>query len=160
RTRLGASGGAGASPIELAYAPERPLVSVYTSGSTGAHLRCPKTATQLLGEAALLVRLWDLGPNTRVLATVPPHHLYGLLFGVLVPFMGGGALVRATPLHATTIAAQATEHRVNVLVSVPAHLHALATLAAGARPPLARIFSSGAPLDSATAAGVAVAAGI
>src|SRR5262249_32838806 len=103
--------------------------------------------------------LWELGPGTRVLATVPPHHLYGLLFGVMVPFMDGGALVRTTPLHATTIAAQASNHRVNVLVSVPAHLHAIAALAGGAGPPLARIFSSGAPLDGATAAGVAAAAG-
>lgn len=161
RTRLGDASGAGDGPEPPpAFAPDRLLASVYTSGSTGAPLRCPKTAAQLCGEAALLVRLWELGPGTRVLATVPPHHLYGLLFGVMVPFMGGGAVVRTTPLHATTIAAQATDHRVNVVVSVPAHLHAVATLAAGALPPLARIFSSGAPLDAATAAGIAAAAGI
>ncbi|HEY7372185.1 MAG TPA: AMP-binding protein [Polyangia bacterium] len=150
-------GGAAPEP-PLTFAPERALVSVYTSGSTGAHVRCPKTAAQLLGEAEVLARLWNLGPETRVLATVPPHHLYGLLFGVLVPFMGGGSLVRTTPLHAETIAAQARAHRASVLVSVPAHLRAVAALAAGALPPLARIFSSGAPLDAATATAVAAAA--
>jgi acyl-CoA synthetase (AMP-forming)/AMP-acid ligase II len=161
RGRLGGARGVGA-PAEPppAFAPERPLVSVYTSGSTGAHLCCPKTAGQLLGEAALLVRLWELGPGTRVLATVPAHHLYGLLFGVLVPFMGGGCLVRTTPLHAETIAAQARAHGATVLVSVPAHLRAVATLAPGALPPLARIYSSGAPLDGATAAAVARVAGV
>jgi acyl-coenzyme A synthetase/AMP-(fatty) acid ligase len=143
-----------APPVTLEFEPERPLVCVYTSGSTGAHVACPKTAAQLLGEAALLVRLWDLGPGTRVLATVPPHHLYGLLFGVLVPLMGGGGFVRTTPLHAETIAAQARDHQANVLISVPAHLHAVATLAAGALSTVARIFSSGAPLDPATAAAV------
>jgi acyl-coenzyme A synthetase/AMP-(fatty) acid ligase len=141
------------------FAPDRPLVCVYTSGSTGVHVRCPKTAAQLLGEAELLVRLWALGPETRVLATVPPHHLYGLLFGVMVPFMGGGCLVRTTPLHAETIAAQARAHRASVLVSVPAHLHAVATLTAGALPALVRVFSSGAPLDGSTAAAVATVAG-
>jgi acyl-coenzyme A synthetase/AMP-(fatty) acid ligase len=120
---------AGDTGIAPAFAPERRLVCVYTSGSTGAHVACPKTAAQLLGEAALLVELCHLGPETRVLATVPAHHLYGLLFGVLVPFMGGGSFVRTTPLHAETIAAQARAHQASVLVSVPAHLHAVAALA-------------------------------
>jgi len=159
RGRLGATVAGDAPPVDLAYAPDRPLVCVYTSGSTGAHQRCPKTAAQLLGEAALLVHLWDLG-GARVLATVPPHHLYGLLFGVLVPFMGGGSFVRTTPLHAETIAAQARAWRVDVLCSVPAHLRAVGTLAPGAMPRLRRIFSSGAPLDAATAAAVTAAAGL
>jgi acyl-CoA synthetase (AMP-forming)/AMP-acid ligase II len=150
--------GQSAEPIPP-FAPDRTLACVYTSGSTGAPVRCPKTAAQLLGEAELLVRLWALGPAARVLATVPPHHLYGLLFGVMVPFMGGGCLVRTTPLHAETIAAQARAHGASVLVSVPAHLRAVATLAAGALPPPARVFSSGAPLDGATAAAVAAVAG-
>jgi acyl-coenzyme A synthetase/AMP-(fatty) acid ligase len=163
RTRLGGARQAAAgraAEITLALPPDRPLVCVYTSGSTGAHVACPKTAAQVLGEAALLVRLWNLGPETRLLASVPPHHLYGLLFGVLVPFMGGGSFVRATPLHAETIAAQAKTWRVDTLVSVPAHLHALATLPAGALPPLARIFSSGAPLDPRTASAVTALAGL
>jgi acyl-coenzyme A synthetase/AMP-(fatty) acid ligase len=149
-----------APDIALEFPPERRLVTVYTSGSTGAHVACPKTAAQLLGEAALLVRLWELGPGTRVLATVPPHHLYGLLFGVLVPFMGGGSFVRTTPLHAETIAEQARARQATVLVSVPAHLHAVAALAPGGLPALERIFSSGAPLDPATGAAVSRLAGI
>jgi len=159
RRRLGGTGPSGPAPT-LAFPADRRLVCVYTSGSTGAHVACPKSAAQLLGEAALLVRLWNLGPDMRVLATVPPHHLYGLLFGVLVPFMGGGSFVRTTPLHAETIAAQARTDRANVLVSVPAHLHAVATLPPGGLPALARIFSSGAPLDPSTAAAVAARAGI
>ena len=161
RTRLaGTRGGGAPADITLSFPPERQLVCVYTSGSTGAHVACPKTAAQILGEAALLVRLWNLGPEARVLASVPPHHLYGLLFGVLVPFMGGGSFVRTTPLHAETIAAQARAWGVDTLVSVPAHLHALATLPPGALPPLARIFSSGAPLDPRTAAAVTALAGL
>jgi acyl-coenzyme A synthetase/AMP-(fatty) acid ligase len=161
RTRLNAAVAPGAAPaLTLDFAPERRLVCVYTSGSTGAHVACPKTAAQLLGEAELLVRLWDLGPKTRVLATVPPHHLYGLLFGVLVPFMGGGSFVRTTPLHAETIAAQARERQANVLVSVPAHLHAVGALPPGELRPLGRIFSSGAPLDAATGAAVTALAGL
>ncbi len=164
RGRLDAAGssraGAAGPDLAPAFSPDRALVCVYTSGSTGAHVACLKTAGQILGEAALLVRLWDLGPGTRVLASVPPHHLYGLLFGVLVPFMGGGSFVRTTPLHAETIAAQARAWKVDVLCSVPAHLHAVATLPAGALPALGRMFSSGAPLDAGTASAVTALAGI
>jgi acyl-coenzyme A synthetase/AMP-(fatty) acid ligase len=160
RTRLTVAGGAGAGSLPaLEFAPDRRLVCVYTSGSTGTHVACPKTAAQVLGEAALLVRLWDLGPDTRVLATVPPHHLYGLLFGVLVPFMGGGSFVRTTPLHAETIAAQVRAWNANALVSVPAHLHAVGALPPDGLPALGHIFSSGAPLDAKTAAAMTALAG-
>jgi acyl-coenzyme A synthetase/AMP-(fatty) acid ligase len=148
-----------APPAPLRFAVMRTIVSVYTSGSTGEHLACRKTAGQILGEARLLVRLFNLGPKTRLLATVPPHHIYGLLFGLLVPFMGGGAFVRGAAHHAETIADLARRERANVLCSVPAHLHGLAALAAGQLPGLARIFSSGAPLDQRTAADVAALTG-
>ncbi len=140
-------------------AGDRVLVRVHTSGSTGAQVACPKTAEQLLGEARMLVAHLALGPEARVLATVPPHHIYGLLFGVLAPLMGGGTFVRTTPHHAETIAAQARAFGANVLVSVPAHLHGLDVLAAGALPRFQRIVSSGAPLPAATAAAVAVLTG-
>jgi acyl-coenzyme A synthetase/AMP-(fatty) acid ligase len=152
--------GSGAPPLASPwFAAHRPIVCLYTSGSTGRHAACPKTAGQLLGEARLLVDLFDLGPGTRLLATVPPHHIYGLLFGVLVPFMGGAALVRSTPHHAETIAGEARRWQANTLVSVPAHLHGITALAAGALPPLRRIFSSGAPLPVETAVEVAALAG-
>jgi acyl-coenzyme A synthetase/AMP-(fatty) acid ligase len=142
-----------------AFEPARRLVTVYTSGSTGAHVACPKTAGQLLGEAALLARLFEVGPGARVLATVPSHHLYGLLFGILMPLFGGGAFVRATPLHAETIAAAARDFGATMLASVPAHLGGVARLSADALPPFARIFSSGAPLDPETARDVAALTG-
>ena len=56
--------------------------------------------------------------------------------------------------------AQAGAWQANVLVSVPAHLHALATLRPAPCPPLRRIFSSGAALDAATGSAVAKLAGI
>ncbi|MES1172288.1 MAG: AMP-binding protein [Bacteroidota bacterium] len=143
----------------MVFAPERLLICVYTSGSTGDNLACPKTAGQILGEARLLSRLFSMGPEARILATVPPHHIYGLLFGLLVPLMGGGAIVRGTPHHAEAIAEQVRIWRANVLVSVPAHLHGLAMLSEGTMPPTARVFSSGAPLPPRTAAAVAARVG-
>jgi acyl-coenzyme A synthetase/AMP-(fatty) acid ligase/3-hydroxymyristoyl/3-hydroxydecanoyl-(acyl carrier protein) dehydratase len=133
------------------FPPARVLVCVFTSGSTGQHVAYDKTAQQILGEARLLSDLFALGPGTRLLATVPPHHIYGLLFGVLVPLMGGGAVLRLTPHHAETIADHAKRWGANVLVSVPAHLHGLAVLPPDSLPRFTRVFSSGGPLSEATA---------
>ena len=126
-----------------ALAPETKVATIYTSGSTGSHTACPKTAAQLIGEACVLADAFELPVGSRVLAMVPPHHIYGLLFGVLVPLASGGALYRHTPLMAPEVAAVAAG--ADVLVTVPAHLRALC-LAGEEQPRVARVFSSGAPL--------------
>lgn len=131
----------------------RASVVVYTSGTTGAPLACPKTAGQLVGEAAVLARTFAIAgvDPPHLLATVPPHHIYGLLFGVLVPLLSGASFCRETVLHAEPLAELALRDRVRVLVSVPAHLRALRMLEPGRLPAMARVFSSGAPLPADTA---------
>jgi acyl-coenzyme A synthetase/AMP-(fatty) acid ligase len=135
-----------------------PLLTLYSSGSTGDAVASHKCAAQLFGEAEALVRAFGLGGAARVLASVPAHHIYGLLFSVLAPLIGGGAFVRQTPLHAETIAALARDCGANVLCSVPPHLHGLQALdgqagagngdgnGAGALAGVARLFCSGARL--------------
>jgi 4-coumarate--CoA ligase (photoactive yellow protein activation family) len=140
--------------LELAPLPAaRRLVTVWTSGSTGEHQRHPKTAGQLFAEALVLAERFGLaaGAGVRVVATVPSHHIYGLLFSVLVPLVSGGSFLRETPLHAGVVRAAIEETRADVLVSVPAHLRALRILDPGQLPPLSRVFSSGAPLPPDTA---------
>lgn len=148
---------AAAREPELPYTPPAPLamdrriVVVYTSGTTGTPMACPKTAGQLVGEARLLARTFGVGHGERVLATVPPHHIYGLLFGVLVPLVSGASFARETVLHAEPLAELIARDAVRVLVSVPAHLRALRVLDAGRIGVLPRVFSSGAPLPEETA---------
>jgi acyl-coenzyme A synthetase/AMP-(fatty) acid ligase len=124
----------------------RHVVTLWTSGSTGAPQRYPKTAGQILGEALLLPRLFGIGPGARIVATVPAHHIYGLLFGVLAPLAAGGALGRTSPLHAEAVAAALRGAGATHLVSSPAHLHGLLVL--DALPRLDRAFSSGGALAS------------
>jgi 4-coumarate--CoA ligase (photoactive yellow protein activation family) len=143
----------GAGPEVLAAIDgARVIATVYTSGSTGAHQACPKTAAQLLGEAATLARCFAVTRERRVVATVPPHHLYGLLFSVLMPLAAGASFVRETPLHAETVAATARRHAADLLVSVPIHLRSLTVLDAGELPAFVGVFSSGAALPTETAA--------
>jgi hypothetical protein len=80
-----------AEPIELPSMPaSRHLVSVWTSGSSGEHQRHPKTAGQLFDEALTLAEHFELGPGTRVAATVPSHHIYGLLLRSWSPCSAAG----------------------------------------------------------------------
>ncbi|HET6438009.1 MAG TPA: AMP-binding protein [Anaeromyxobacter sp.] len=125
------------------------LVVMTTSGSTGQHQSHFKTGTQLVSEGELIGKMFAIGPGARVLATVPPHHIYGLLWGVLMPLRSGAAMVREGPLHAEAIAAELERWEVTHLVSVPAHLAPLA-LVDRARP-LAAVFSAGAPLPFSAA---------
>ncbi len=134
------------SPI----AAERHLATVFTSGSTGEHRACPKTGAQLLGEVKTLLAAFPEAAGARVLSVVPAHHIYGLLFGVLVPTCGGGAFHRDGPRDVEGLA-KALSENVHVLVSVPAHLRSLRFAEEGLLPKVQRVFSSGAPLPADTA---------
>ena len=92
------------------------------------------------------------------MATVTPRHIYGLLFSVVVPLVSGAAVARATPFFPAAIGAALARHRATVLVTVPAHVRALARTSWTGRLRLA--LSSTAPLDAADALGFAERAGI
>lgn len=127
----------------------RPLVVLHTSGTTGDAVTVPKTATQLLGEVAVLCDSELTHGLGAVLSTVPARHIYGLLFGVLWPLRRGIAFVRETPLLAEAVAHTLQQTGADTLVAVPAHLGSLAALPGGALSGLARVLSSGAPLPRA-----------
>jgi acyl-CoA synthetase (AMP-forming)/AMP-acid ligase II len=80
---------------------------------------------------------------------VPPHHIYGLQFGVLVPLRAGAVMVRSGALLAEEVMAALARHGVSVLATVPAHLASLG--AADRAPPLSVAYSAGAPLPETTA---------
>ncbi len=131
-----------------------PAITAFTSGSSGDFQACAKTAAQLMGEVTCLAQTFGVSPSDRLLATVPPHHLYGLLFTVLLPLASGAAFSRDTPLHAETIAARVAAMGASLLVSVPAHVRALTLLEAGQLHGIRRLFCSTAPLPATTAAAV------
>ena len=141
-----------AKPASFSFDAETPLATLFTSASTGASQAQGKNARQLLGEARLLAEHFGIGPGARIVATVSPLHIYGLLFGVLLPLCCGGAFLRETPLHAEAISQRLVAHRGEVLVTVPVHLRALEQLDAKSLPPsLRRVFSSAGPLSDEVA---------
>lgn len=154
RTLVGGAVPPGELRRPSALPAERRVVVVYTSGTTGTPMACPKTAGQLIGEAIGLSRTFGVRAGDSIVATVPPHHIYGLLFGVLLPLVCGGSFARETPLHAEEVHAVLTRDAARVLVSVPAHLRALRIMRPAGLERVARVFSSGAPLPAETWAAV------
>lgn len=127
-------------------------LQLFTSGSTGAPKPVTRTLRQLQAELQALQQQFPL-PMATVLATVPHHHIYGLLFRLLWPIASARPFV-ATPEHyPEPLLAQIQRHAPVLLISSPAHLERLPTaidLTSIARHCLA-VFSSGAPLPRAAA---------
>jgi len=100
----------------------------YTSGSTGVPRANPKQWDKLAistGHNDALLRMLA-GGDYHVVATVPPQHMYGLEFSVLLPLFGHASVCAGKPFFAADIAAslqQLPEPR--ILVTTPVHLHAL-----------------------------------
>lgn len=151
-------------PTRAEPTPALPLppvaATVFTSGTTKDSEAWPKTADQLLGETGVLARTFQIEPGGRSVVTVPPAHLYGLLFGVLLPLSTGGAFLRETPLLPEAVASRVEAAGADTLVSVPVHLRTAQTIEPARLASLRRVFSSTAPLDEATARSFAQTHGV
>jgi 4-coumarate--CoA ligase (photoactive yellow protein activation family) len=132
---------AGAPRASMAALPEI-AVRMTTSGTTERPRYVAKSMAQLLGELAVLATVF---PGARsVLSTVPLSHLYGLLFGALLPLRTGARIVSHEALLPADVAAVIAREDVDLMISTPAHLRAMA---AAAMPRGLRVISSGAPLS-------------
>lgn len=139
------------APLDKVIVPSGAAVRVMTSGSTGQSVPWDKSIAQLLGEVKVLANTFGAEPGAVHAVTVPPSHLYGLLFGVLLPLATGGSFTRNTPLLPGEIAATISASNARVLVSVPTHLRAVRSVAAESLASLKRVFSSAGPLPEETA---------
>jgi acyl-coenzyme A synthetase/AMP-(fatty) acid ligase len=121
----------------------------YTSGSTGVPRANPKRWDKLAissGHNDALLRALA-GGDYHVVATVPPQHMYGLEFSVLLPLFGHATIHAARPFFAADIAAALAElPEPRVLVTTPVHLRALLD-SNQALPAFSGIVSATAPLS-------------
>jgi acyl-coenzyme A synthetase/AMP-(fatty) acid ligase/3-hydroxymyristoyl/3-hydroxydecanoyl-(acyl carrier protein) dehydratase len=142
---------------------DAPLLELFTSGTTGAGKSIPKALRHLEDEVAVLESAFGevMGAGTPVFATVSHQHLYGLLFRVLWPLAAGRPFRSEAFLHYEELVPRLGEVGRFALVSTPVHLKRLpapaevAALAGRCR----AVFSSGGPLEPATASAVAWALG-
>ena len=133
--------------------PDHVCMIGFTSGSTGQPKRLPKlwrsvSATTALSVAAIRAALAvDSDTPVSILATVPPQHMYGMEFSVLLPLIGDVAVHSGRPLFPADIAQALAEIPApRVLVSTPVHLRALVD-SVQEFPPSALIISATAPLE-------------
>ena len=128
--------------------PQAPL-TLYTSGSSGAPKPIRKTLAQFNAEVHTLEKQWGaLVGDATMLASVPHHHIYGLLFRVLWPLAAGRAFDRTISIEPLHLQTQIEQCGATVVVSTPAQLSrwpALPGFAALTPAPRA-FFSSGGPL--------------
>jgi len=143
-----------------ALSPLAPLDStlaqlvLYTSGSTDRPKAVIKKLAQLEAEIAVLEQLWGAQCGDKpVLATVPHHHIYGLLFRILWPLAAGRTTIAAVAATPTELSCAWQVHGQCALISSPTHLSRLPDLvdvpAWSGR--YAAVFSSGAPFPETPA---------
>ncbi|MDJ0783161.1 MAG: AMP-binding protein [Desulfosarcinaceae bacterium] len=135
-----------------------PWVYLFTGGSTGRPKIWTKTPTNLLAETDYLARRFGVTPTDRILATAPPHHIYGLLYGVLLPLLSGAWVSAATPVFPHEILAALKNTQATILVSLPVHYRSLRHLPFGDHR-LRMAFSSTGPLDPADGEAFSTATG-
>jgi acyl-coenzyme A synthetase/AMP-(fatty) acid ligase len=134
-------------------------IDLFTSGSSSEPKRVDKSLAALETEARTLESCWGaLLGEAPMLATVPHHHIYGMLFRLVWPLSAGRAfddVVCADPdlLGARLAHAARSSPAGAAIVSSPAHLTRLPELIdlASLRGSARAIFSSGGPLPATTA---------
>ncbi|REG59590.1 acyl-coenzyme A synthetase/AMP-(fatty) acid ligase [Paraburkholderia sp. BL6669N2] len=141
---------ASAQPNHFTHAidPQAPL-TLYTSGSSGRPKPIRKTLAQFNAEVHTLEKQWGaLVGDATMLASVPHHHIYGLLFRVLWPLAAGRAFDRAVSIEPLHLQTQIDHGGAAVIVSTPAQLSRWPALPgfADLTPPPRAFFSSGGPL--------------
>ena len=127
--------------------PRAELLKIFTGGSTGTPQIWSKTGENLFGEAFALARHFAVTEKDCIVATVPPYHIYGLLFSVILPLVSGASVVMDSPAFPGEIAEVIREQGASLLAGIPPHYRALrGKKVAGASLRLA--FSSAGMLDA------------
>lgn len=142
-----------AAPL-LTFPAERKVAIAFTSGSTGEPKRYLRTWGALLHETRVAGRRLGLAAERGgyVVATVPPQHMYGFVYSVMLPIQFGYVLEAERPFYPDDIRRVLASHaRPGILVTTPVHVRAC-VLDAVPLPPLEFILSSTAPLDKDLAA--------
>jgi len=101
------------------------LLRIFTGGSTGSPQIWAKTAQNIFAEALFLARRFSITEQDCIVATIPPYHIYGFLFSIVLPLVSGATVVAETPSFPGEITRTLQEQAATVLAAVPAHYRAL-----------------------------------
>jgi acyl-coenzyme A synthetase/AMP-(fatty) acid ligase len=105
--------------------PDEPFLRLFTGGSTGKPKVWSKSPRNLFAESFYLKEKFAISEKDLFVSTVPPYHIYGLLFSVLVPFVAHAKVLPDIYTFPQEIISTTNKHKATVLVSVPIHYRAL-----------------------------------
>ncbi len=112
-------------PVSSQSSPRCELLRIFTGGSTGGPQVWSKTSANLFGEGFFQAKHHAVTERDCILATIPPYHIYGLLFSVILPLVSSATVIGETPSFPGEIVATAEEQKATILASVPAHYRVL-----------------------------------
>lgn len=110
---------------EIPKKPDSEWVRLFTGGSTGAPKMWTKTVRNLLAETFSIIDYYEVTERDRLVATVSPNHIYGLLYSILTPLLASASVAASTPSFPGEIKTVLNDVDASILVSVPAHYRAL-----------------------------------
>lgn len=110
--------------FELHLQRSQQALTIYTSGSSGEAKPVQKSIGDIFSEVFALKQTLSW-PDMPLVASVPPHHLYGLTFSILLPWVLAVPMVDECPLHAAEVAETIERVDAGILITVPVHLRAL-----------------------------------
>jgi acyl-coenzyme A synthetase/AMP-(fatty) acid ligase len=105
--------------------PQAELLRIFTGGSTGTPQIWSKTGENLFGEGFALARHFAVTEQDCIVATIPPYHIYGLLFSVILPLVSGASVSMDSPSYPGEIADAIQGQRATLLAAIPPHYRAL-----------------------------------
>ncbi|HSA14219.1 MAG TPA: long-chain fatty acid--CoA ligase [Spirochaetota bacterium] len=101
------------------------FLCLFTGGSTGKPKAWGKTVRNVFAEAMYLAKKYSFSSGDKILATVPPYHIYGFLFSVLVPLVSGAVVIERVCTFPREIINAIEQDCPTILVSVPVHYRIL-----------------------------------
>lgn len=111
--------------------PDSLCLKLFTGGSTGKPRVWSKTIRNLISESIYLSGKFNVAEGDLIVATVPPRHIYGLLFSVLLPYVSNAGVLPGISTFPGEIASAIQNNPVTVFVSVPMHYKVLKDIPAG-----------------------------
>jgi long-chain acyl-CoA synthetase len=133
--------------FERRTAPDRVVLQVYTSGTSGRPKGVLLTEGNLATKVPRAARIWELGPRSVSLLATPLFHIGGLSWGLAGLHSGARTLVAGSASPTDLLVTMRSE-RVTHTFLVPTMLERMCQLAGGARfPDLRAIVYGAAPID-------------
>ena len=111
--------------LETIIDPDDHFLRLFTGGSTGKPKVWSKSPRNLFTEAFYISEKFALSDKDIFVATVPPYHIYGLLFSILVPFVSHARILPDIYTFPQEIISTINKNKASVLVSVPIHYRVL-----------------------------------